>query len=135
MKNKIIEKIENIFKKSAEEKWPFPKTFEALKSAGVESYKVIFDNEFDAFYKGKFGYFKRPMLPGYYPLKTADKFSEEKIRGVIKQHLKEQTPYLNFLEEAVKCGVSHYTVDMLNQTVTYYNPDESKFYQEHVPNI
>jgi uncharacterized protein YbcV (DUF1398 family) len=127
--------IKNILIHSKENKWPFPKTFNLLKEAGLQNYTVYFADTYKSIYEGTFGTFDDESLDSYTPLTTAQEFSKEDLKNALIHHIANNTHYLDFLKEAARCGVSHYRVDMDARTVTYYNPDESKSNVEVVPTI
>lgn len=127
------EAIEKILTESKINKWPYPKTFEALKDASVDSYSVSFENGFQAIYRGGFGSLQEKEPAGYRPVKAAKDFDAENIKNAIIKHVQQQTPFVEFLADIASFGVSHYIVDMKQRTVTYFNPDESQSHVEHVP--
>lgn len=128
-----IEAIEKILTESKTNKWPYPKTFEALKNASVDSYSVSFGNGFQAIYRGGFGSLQEKEPAGYHPVKVAKDFESKNIKNAIIKHVQQQTPFVEFLEDIASFGVSHYVVDMKLRTVTYFNPDESQSHVENVP--
>jgi len=127
-----IQVIEQILKTSKSNKWPYPKTFEALEKAGVRSYTVNFINRYQALFHGDFGTYEALLLD-YYPVEAAAPFSAQGIKSSIIKHTHEKSSYMEFLTEVAAFGVTHYAVDMPNRTVTYFNSDESQFHIENVP--
>lgn len=130
-----VSTIKEILIDSIENKWPFPKTFQMLKDAGLQRCTIYFSDSYKSIYEGSFGTFKGESLQGYTPLETAQEFSAEDFKNALMYHIKNNTHYLEFLKDAARCGVSHYRVDMNARTVTYYNPDESQSHIEVVPTI
>lgn len=128
-----INQIQDILAQSKKEHWPYPKTFNALRDAGVSFYQVIFSEPFEAFYEGSFGRFEEQALPDYSAPHINPVFSAVGIQESIKKHLREKTSYLSWLNEAASQGAASYTVNMSNRTVTYFNLDKTKEYIEHVP--
>lgn len=128
-----ITQIQDILAQSKKERWPYPKTFNTLRDAGVNSYEVIFSEPFEAFYEGSFGRFEEKALPEYSAPKINPIFSESGVQESIQKHIQEKTPYLSWLNEAASQGVASYVVNMSNRTVTYFNLDKTKQYIEHVP--
>lgn len=88
--------VKNILKESKDNKWPYPKTFEALKAAGLQSYKVEFINSYHTSYKGTFGTFEEDSIEGYKALKLSKEFSAEGVKNAIIKHMKEHTHFLDF---------------------------------------
>lgn len=130
----MMNTIENILQEAKDQRWPYPKTFEALKKTGVDAYSVRFARgPFDATYQGTFGTWQESPPQGYQTLETANHFSQEGIKNAIIKHMQEKNSYLNFLTEIAAQGASHYTVDITKRTVTYFNPDETQFHEENVP--
>jgi uncharacterized protein YbcV (DUF1398 family) len=128
-----MQNLEQILINSKSNKWPFPKTFEALIEAGVTSYSVHFGAQFKSIYQGNFGTFQEETLSGYYPLTTARIFSAQGVKDSIIKHIQEKTSYVEFLADIAAFGASHYVVDMAKRRVTYFNADETQFHIENVP--
>ncbi len=128
-----MNKLEQVLANSKLNKWPYPKTFEALIEAGVTSYRVNFKNEYESIFYGNFGTFQEPALPGFHPLKIAKAFSAQGVKESIIKHMQEKTSYMEFLADIASQGASHYVVDMSKRKITYLNPDESESHIENVP--
>lgn len=125
--------IKNILKEAALNKWPYPKTFEALKVNGLQNYEVHFADCYKAQFNSIAGSFSEESLDGYSPIKANNHFNSEGIKNAVIKHVTEQTHYLDFLQDAAENGATHYKVDMDKRTVTYLNADESASYIEYVP--
>lgn len=125
--------IANIDKEAKINSWPFPKKFEALKAASLESYEVHFADYYKAQFNGTYTHFIKETLDGYSPIKASSNFNAEGIKNAIIRHIKEKTPYIDFLQDIAANGSTHYKVDMKERTVTYFNADESSCYREKVP--
>lgn len=130
-----MEHLKQLLQQSKENKWPYPKTFEALKAAGVRFYTVNFAGYYAATYSGSFGTYEERGLEGYTPLTASNSFSITGLNQAVIHHTVNQTHYLDFLKEAAASGSTHYVVDLEKRTVTYYNTDESSSYQELVPQM
>ncbi|CRX38009.1 DUF1398 family protein [Estrella lausannensis] len=130
-----MEVLKKVLQESKENKWPYPKTFEAIKNAGVTSYTVHFEGYYSSTYTGSFGSYEEKGMEGYQPLTASKSFSQEGLRQAVIDHAVKQSHYLDFLKDATDSGATHYVVDMDKRTVTYYNLDESASYQEHVPQM
>lgn len=128
-----MENLQKILQESKENKWPYPKTFEALIKAGVRSYTVRFNQRYEATYSGSFGTYQESSLESYRPLTPSLTFSKAGMRQAVVTHIEKRTSFLDFLKDAASAGATHYTVDMQKRTISYYNADESSCYQEIVP--
>lgn len=116
------------------EQWPYPKTFEALKNAGVTSYEVKFA-DYDATYFGSFGEWKEPAPEGFHHLTINTQFNKQAFIDALKQHMKKETSYVEWLVQSAAAGVARYVVNMKNRTVTYYGLNADDFHIEYVPEI
>lgn len=127
-------KLQTLLTQAKKEQWPYPKTFQALKDAGVTSYKVTFA-AYDATYYGSFGTWKEPAPEGVTPQTISPTFDKSAFVDALKRHMRKETTYAQWLAQSAAAGVDHYVVSMPERTVTYYgiNPDE--FHVEHVPQI
>lgn len=125
--------IEKILTEAKQNKWPYPKTLDALRAEGVTSYKVTFKNDYQAIYKGEFGTWKEATPNGYQAVLTATTFDSSKVQKAIMNHIEKNTSYTEVLVDLAASGVAHYLVDAVKRTVTYYNNDESMNYSETVP--
>lgn len=129
------DKIQRILEASAHQKWPFPKTFEALKDAGVEYYCVTLSPYERVDFGGEFSWTTIVPSVEIPSLKINSLFSAEKLKEALQHHQKEKTSYLAFLQAAAEAGVHHYRVDMAARTVTYYGVETKNYHTEFVPQI
>jgi len=125
------ERVREISERSKRERWPFPRTFEALKDAGVESYR--FDvSTCETVFKGNQG------APVPEPLAGADRVDispvlvAAAVSAAIKRHMMEKTPFLEFRADAAHAGVQAWEVDMRARTCTYFGRDDNR-HVEQVP--
>lgn len=130
-----MELLKKVLQESKENKWPYPKTFDAIKKAGVSSYTVHFAGHYSSTYTGSFGTYEEKGLDGYKPLTASKSFSKTGLSQAVINHAVKKSHYLDFLKDAAASGSTHYVVDMEKRTVTYYNVDESASYQELVPQM
>lgn len=128
-----MKNIEQIVNQAKKDQWPYPKTFDALKEAGVVSYAVHFSQVYKAEYKGTFGSWFESAPEGYHPISVSSEFSGEGVKTAIIRHMEKKTSYVECIQELGRAGVSHYLVDMNARTVTYFNPSESESQVENVP--
>lgn len=125
--------LEQLLATSKKERWPYPKTFEAMKALGMESYDVYFAQDYKTEYKGTFGEWTEGAPEGYHPIAVSSIFSAAGVKAAIMRHAEKKTDYIGFLEEIGQAGASHYRVDMATRAVTYYNPAETGSHVELVP--
>ena len=130
-----MHEIAQILTKAKAHKWPYPKTFQALKNIGVESYVVSLLEGIDAIYQGSFGVWIEPIASDYpYQIfKVEEVFYPDEVQIAIKKHAQNKSSYLEFLVDLSTSGVASYAVDMQDATVTYFNIDKTQSYQEIVP--
>jgi len=128
-----MQDIEIILKTAKADQWPYPKTFEMLKKAGVTSYTIHFSSQYDATFLGEFGVWKEVAPSGYIPLQATKEFSGDGVKAALGRHIKNQTTYVQLLAELAQAGASQYKVDMDKRTVTYSNDEGTQSYQQHVP--
>ena len=130
-----MHEIAQILTKAKAQRWPYPKTFQALKNIGVESYVVSLLEGIDAIYQGSFGVWIE-AVPSDYISQGFDvdgSFYPSEIQAAILKHVQKKTSYLEFLRDIAASGVASYIVDMQAATVTYFNIDKTQSYQEIVP--
>jgi uncharacterized protein YbcV (DUF1398 family) len=125
-------KIFAIAKESKEQKWPFPKTFEELKNAGVLSYQVEIEN-CDRIYTTSAGKVFEAKPEGFQTLKIADSFSKQDIIDSLQRVREKKTDYFGFLKDIAASGVHHYIVNMNDRSVIYFNKTGSQSHKEYVP--
>jgi uncharacterized protein YbcV (DUF1398 family) len=125
--------VHGIGERSKRERWPFPKTFEALKGARVASYR--FDvATCETKFLGDQGESLREPLPGSEPVEIAPTLNAAAVVAAIKRHMLERTPFLDFRRETALAGVSHWEVDMRERTCTYFGRDGGT-HVEQVPAV
>lgn len=127
-------KIQEISKTSKAERWPFPKTFNALKEVGVEYYDVEISTH-QITYHGNKQSFVEPPPPGFQMLNVADVFDAILVKKAIDKHQKEKTSYLDFLKDITKAGVQSYRVDMFKRAVIYKGNNPGEEHIEKVPQL
>ena len=125
--------IANILKNAKDHKWAYPKTFQLLKEAGVESYRVSWGKEYVGIYLGTFGEWRESAPKGFHPISASFGFCEESVKKAITKHQQGKTTFVQVLEELFKAGVTHYYVDMDKKAITYFDSQEDHSYQEHIP--
>jgi uncharacterized protein YbcV (DUF1398 family) len=123
-------RVEELFTKSKQEKWPYPKIFDALKGAGVEYYETEVATH-GIVYHGSEDSISEPPPPGFTPLRVSAHFDAAGVKLAIERN-KTKHDYLAFLQEIARAGVVRYRVDMSARTVSYLG-GASQAYVEPVP--
>ena len=126
------EKVLEISRVSKAERWPYPKTFEALKEAGVEYYDVDVATH-RITYHGKGQSFDEGAPAGHPTLQVSHHFDKSGIESSIRHHQVAKTAYADFLREIAKAGVKFYRVDMAKRTVSYCGSSPGEEHVEKVP--
>jgi DNA-binding MarR family transcriptional regulator/uncharacterized protein YbcV (DUF1398 family) len=128
--------IADILKQAKEGRWPYPKTFQLLKQAGVHSYKVKWGEGYEGIYHGTFGEWLEPAPSDFKPVKKMEiAFSQQRLKESIERHQRGETNFVTLLVELAEAGVSHYVVDMDKRTVKYFDAEEKHSYEEKVPTL
>jgi uncharacterized protein YbcV (DUF1398 family) len=123
-------RVEEIFTKSKQEKWPYPRIFDALKEAGVEYYETDVATH-GIVYHGSGDSIPEPPPPEFIPLKSSRNFDAREVKLAIDRN-KTKPDYLAFLEEIARAGVVRYRVDMSERTVSCLG-GAGQAYAERVP--
>jgi uncharacterized protein YbcV (DUF1398 family) len=123
--------VEEVATKSKQEKWPYPKIFNALKDAGVEYYETDVATH-HLVYHGSGDSFTEAPPPNFTPISPAATFDAAAVRQAIQRNQSKQTDYSQFLQEIAAAGVVKYRVDMSARTVSYLG-SASEQYVEKVP--
>jgi uncharacterized protein YbcV (DUF1398 family) len=125
-------RVEEIFTKSKQEKWPYPKIFDALKEAGVEYYETDVARH-GIVYHGSGDTIPEPPPPGFTLLKPSANFDAAGVKLAIERN-RTKPDYMVFLEEIARAGVVRYRVDMSARAVSYLGGD-GQAYVEPVPQL
>ncbi len=126
------QKIVEISKVSKAEKWPFPKTFNALAEAGVEFYDVDL-RKGSITYHGNGFQMTENDVPDLKNPPPCGEYNLEGLKEAIHIHQVKRTPYSEVMKEVVKAGISHYRVDILARTCTYFGKNSGETYAENIP--
>ncbi len=129
------EQVLKIIKLAKEEAWPFPKTFDSLKEAGVVSYAVSWQN---GKYHSQFNLADNSSLAGekiasLEDIKIADEYLENKAKNALLTHQQGKTSFVEWVLEMANAGVASYLVKMSDRTVHYFSFDSSQSFVEVVP--
>lgn len=126
------EKMQRIYQRSAEEKWSYPKLFDALKKMGIERYETnVLTHEIK--YVGEGGSFIMPAPEGFQPLTVGPRYDEAALKAALGRVQRQETTFAQFLGEIAAAGVAFYRVDMAPRTVTYHGPTKRDKLVEKVP--
>lgn len=127
-----IEEVKQISKMSKIERWPYPRTFQALLDAGVVSYRTEVADNFTT-YIGQDSQYEDLNSAMTEKSEIAVTFDGNEVQRGLKHHQQHLTPYADFLKDMAKAGVQYYIVDMANRMIIYTSgrPDES--YSEPIP--
>jgi uncharacterized protein YbcV (DUF1398 family) len=126
------EKMQRITQRAAEEKWSYPKLFNALKKMGIERYETnVLTHEIK--YVGDGGSFITPAPVGFQPLTAGPRYDEAALKAALGRVQRQETNYVQFLGEIAAAGVAFYRVDMAPRTVTYHGPTPREKLVEKVP--
>ena len=127
------ELVKGVSERSKRERWPFPRTLEALKEAGVASYRFDVATCETVFLGSQGESFAEP-LTGAESVEIAPTLNPAAVTAAIKHHMMERTPFLDFRREVAFAGVATWEVDMLARTCTYFGRDGGT-HVEPVPTV
>ena len=126
--------IANILKRAKTEQWAYPKTFELLKEAGVQTYEVNLA-PYKALYNGTFGTWEELAPEGLDMFVINKLFNRKGVIKALKCHQRKETTYTEFLKDIASTGITRYSVDMFHRHVTYYGRDSGDYYREEIPTL
>jgi uncharacterized protein YbcV (DUF1398 family) len=127
-----VEEVERISSVSKLEKWPYPKTFQALLDAGVTSYRTSIATN-DTVFSGGGQQFEEANAASTSGLKIAEQFQAEAVKRGLEHHQQNRTPFTEFLQDMAAAGVQYYEVDMTSRIITYTSGRADESYAEAVP--
>ncbi len=125
--------IKEILAQAAAEKWSYPKTFDALKAAGVESYDVKVAQH-EIIYHSADGDLREGPPAGFKPTPANGTFNQDGVIAAIRRSQRKEITYPQFLQEIAAAGAHTYRVDMAERTVSYQGAQGEK-YVEKVPQL
>src|SRR5262245_22840993 len=126
------QRVAEIAGQSKREKWPFPRTFEALKAAGVASYRFDVPS-CETLFRDPQGSAVAEGIASAPRVEVAPALDPAAVAAAIRRHITEQTPFLDFRGEAARAGVLFWEVDMSRRTVTYCGEDGGQHVEEVPP--
>lgn len=127
-----VPKVVEISRISKFEKWPYPKTFNSLKEAGVESYKTQVSNH-ELTYTGGGNKWIEKTVSDREVIPVASKFNGSEVAKAIQKHAAEKTSYDSFLQSIAAAGVVCYVVDMVKREISYQGANPGESHVEKVP--
>jgi DNA-binding MarR family transcriptional regulator/uncharacterized protein YbcV (DUF1398 family) len=129
------QKINAILNQAKQERWPYPRTFQTLKDAGVEHYRVSWLEGWQASYEGNFGSATEEAPKEFQQPSISSSFVAKEVKEALIRHMEKKTSYWEWLVETAAAGASHYVVNMEQHTVTYFDPEEKHSLVERVPSL
>jgi uncharacterized protein YbcV (DUF1398 family) len=126
------QRIKEITTTSKAERWPFPRTLNALKEAGVDYYDVQLSNH-EVIYYGKGESLKDSGITDLQNLPPIGVFDLSALKAAIHKHQVERTSYAEVMHEIVRAGIARYRVDILKRTCTYFGRQTGEEYAESFP--
>ncbi|WP_150272801.1 DUF1398 family protein [Paenibacillus tepidiphilus] len=129
-----IEEVKRISEVSKRERWPYPRTFQALLGAGVTSYRTsIADN--GTIFSGEGGEYEEPNDETAPSLEVAENYEADAVKRGLAHHQQHRTPFADFLKDMAAAGVQYYEVDMLKRTIDYTSGRPGESVVETVPAV
>jgi uncharacterized protein YbcV (DUF1398 family) len=131
--DKLFDKkrVEEIFTSSKQEQWTYPKIFNALKDAGVESYDADVASH-EIIYRGHGETCVEASPHAANHLAISALFDQDGVQRAIRRNQNKQSNFAQFLSDIAQAGVQRYRVDMNARTVTYIGI-RAEEYVEKVP--
>jgi uncharacterized protein YbcV (DUF1398 family) len=123
--------VEAIFTMSKQEKWAYPKIFDALKDTGVGYYETEVATH-DIAYHGSGDAIPEPPPPEFTPLQPSASFDARGVQLAIERN-KTKPDYMVFLEEIARAGVVRYRVDMSARGVSYFGAARQAYVEKAPP--
>lgn len=123
--------LQQVYKKAAENKWLYPRLFDALKDIGVERYDVDV-LKFEITYVGSDTAITHPAPPGFTP-HALGTFDAAVFKTALARAQKQETSYPQFLAEIAAAGIARYRVEMNTRTVAYHGKSPGETIVEPVP--
>src|SRR5580704_8391510 len=115
-------------KKSKTEGWPYPKVFQALVEAGVESYDVDVETH-EIIYHGAGQSVTEEKPADFKPLTVAKKWDPKALQAALERNRVVKV-YETFLKDAAAAGVHSYHVNMPKREITYRGKNPGEEYTE-----
>ncbi|WP_127582155.1 DUF1398 family protein [Paenibacillus koleovorans] len=129
-----VEQVKQISENSKREKWPYPRTFQAFREAGVVSYRNMLADHTTVFFGGDGTSYEEMAPEGAGPgLAVADMYDGEAVRRDLAHHQQHRTPYVEFVQDMARAGVRYYEVNMERRVVIYTSGRAGESYTEDVP--
>ncbi len=125
------ERLEEIKKLSLEQKWTFPRTFSALKEAGVESYEVWVPYH-EIIYHGGGTQFVESHPQSANKVSVSENLKIKPLKEAISRGRKRTINFERFLDAIAKAGVQTYNAKMAESKITYVGKSGDE-YSENIP--
>ncbi|OCT11273.1 hypothetical protein A8709_06245 [Paenibacillus pectinilyticus] len=127
-----VQEVKRISEVSKLERWPYPRTFQALIDAGVTSYRTEVADNFTV-YMGEGDRYEDMNSAMAEKSEIADEFHGDEVKSGLVHHQQHRTPYADFLKDMAKAGVHYYIVDMPGRMITYTSGRPGESYAEAIP--
>ncbi len=127
-----VEDVKRITQQSKQEKWQYPKTFQALVEAGVTSYRTDIATN-STTYSGNGVDYVEELLSLSKGLEVSTIFHKDAVKQALEHHQKFNTPYANFLKDIAAAGVNYYLVDMVSRVIKYTSGRADEAYIQSIP--
>ena len=125
-------RVREIAEVSKRKRWPFPRTFVALKEAGVASYRFEVPSGATLFRDPQGSVFEEEIASAP-PVEVAPVLDATAVAAAIRRHVAERTEFLDFRLEAARAGVLAWEVDMERRTCTYFGGDRGRHIEQVPP--
>ena len=125
------ENVLKIARISKAEGWPYPKTFQALVDAGVDSYVVEVATH-QIIYHGNHQTAIEEKPKGFRELLVANDWNPQELKEALERNQVEKN-YEVFLQDAAMAGVASYRVNMKKREITYLGKFRGQEYTEKIP--
>ncbi|SEN50463.1 DUF1398 family protein [Paenibacillus sp. OV219] len=127
-----MEEVKQISKVSKLEKWPYPRTFQELLTAGVVSYRTSIANNQTVF-MGEDNQYEEPNGAAAASLVVAEQFQGDAVKRGLLHHQQHRTPFTDFIQDMADAGVQYYEVNMKERMINYTSGKPSESYKEAIP--
>lgn len=109
----------------------FPVYIQALKQLGVLSY-TIYVQDGHAVYQGENGY-EIASWSEYETLEINPDYDSTGFLQSLKWHQQGQTDYMTFCQDAARCGVDHWIMDLQTMQCIYVDRNDIQVIIESIP--
>lgn len=109
----------------------FPGYIQDLINLGVIGYDTfVVDGHVEYFGSNNF---RTTTTETYSPLIVANSANKERFIEFLVTHQEGQTDYLTFCNQAAQCGISQWTVNIVEKNCTYFDNNQNRILIEKIP--